>query len=150
MMRFRDEFNVSDEEKVMKLQRREEGFTLVEALLSIVLLALVATTLSSPYITGLQSLDGQHEDMLLDSMLRSRMEELLSRDISTLSAGEETVTVEGENYTIEWNKFPCDLDADTISEPDVWELRVKVKELSEKHSLNTIVVDNQGRIGKIS
>ena len=134
----------------MKLRRRENGFTLVEALLSVALLALVAGTIGASYITGFQSLDMQHEDMLLDSMLRSRMEELLSRDFSALSAGEETVTVKGDTYTIEWNIFPYDLDGDATPESDAYWLRVKVKELEEKHSLHTIVVDNQGRIGKVS
>ena len=134
----------------VKLKGRQKGFTLIEAMLSVALLALVASAIMGPYIVGLQSLDGQHEDMLLNSMLRSRMEELLSRDFSSLSSGEETVTVKGENYTIEWNISPVDLDGDTIPEPNVIELSVKVKELEGSHALRTIVVDNQGSIGKIS
>jgi type II secretory pathway pseudopilin PulG len=134
----------------LSLLKSVGGFTLVEALLSVALLALVAGTIASPFLSGLQSLDGQHEGMILDSMLRSRMEELLSRDFSALSAGEETVTVKEDSYTIEWNILPIDLDGDATPEPDVWEVRVKVKELEDMHSLKTIVVDNQGEIGKIS
>jgi prepilin-type N-terminal cleavage/methylation domain-containing protein len=136
--------------KPIKQVRNCNGFTLIEALLSVALLALVASAITAPFISGFQSQEGQNEDMLLDSMLRSRMEELLSRDFSALSSGQETVTVKGENYTIEWNVLPVDLDADTISEPNVWKLRVKVKELEDLHSLKTIIVDNQGGIGKVS
>ena len=126
------------------------GFTLVEALLSVALLALVASTIGASYITGLQSLDLQHEDILLDSMLRSRMEVLLSTKPATLSNGSETVTVKGETYTISWTIVPYDIDGDATPESDAWWIELKVDELAAKHTLHTIVVDNQGRIGKVS
>ena len=71
-------------------------------------------------------------------------------DFSALSAGSETVTVKGNNYTIEWNISPMDVDGDMLPESNVMEVQVIVKELEELHALKTIVVDNQGSIGKIS
>ena len=88
--------------------------------------------------------------MLLDSMLRSRMEVLLSTKPATLSNGSETVTVKGETYTISWNITPYDIDGDTTPESDAWWIKLKVNELAAKYTLHTIVVDNQGRIGKVS
>ena len=125
------------------------GFTLVEALLSVALLALVASTVAAPYITGLQSLDGQNDLMLLDSALRSRMEVLVSTDFSSLSAGSEVVTVNGQSYTINWNVVPVDLDGDSNPEPTAKQVTVSVAGVTGR-SLTTIMVDNEGSVGKIS
>ena len=98
------------EESLIKLQRKKNGFTLVEALLSVALLALVDTTIAAPYVAGLQSLDGQNDFMLLDSLLCSRMEVLVGTDFSLLSDGSEVVTVNGQSYTIDWTVVPVDLE----------------------------------------
>ncbi len=57
----------------------------MEAMLSIVLLAIFALGISTPYISGFQALDVQADHMLLDSQLRSRMEVLIGTDFDTLS-----------------------------------------------------------------
>ena len=45
---------------------RTAGFTLVEALLSVVILGLMVTGISALYLSGLQSLNTQDDRMLLD------------------------------------------------------------------------------------
>jgi prepilin-type N-terminal cleavage/methylation domain-containing protein len=79
--------------KVITPLKTNSGFTLIEAMLSVALLALVAVGISAPYISGFQALDVQADRMILDSHLRSRMEVLVGKDFDSLSAGSESVTV---------------------------------------------------------
>jgi prepilin-type N-terminal cleavage/methylation domain-containing protein len=124
------------------------GFTLVEALFAVVLLGIMAIAVSVPYISGFQSLDLQADRMLLDALLRSRVEFLVGTDFGSLSNGSENVTVNGQNYTITWTVSPADLDGDTTPEPNARQVSVSITELPDR-SLTTVVVDNEGRIGKI-
>jgi prepilin-type N-terminal cleavage/methylation domain-containing protein len=135
--------------KVLTTLKSPSGFTLIEAMLSVALLALVAVGISGPYISGFQALDVQADRMLLDSTLRSRMEELVGTDFGSLSAGSEGVTVNGKNYTIAWTVGNVDLDGDLTPEPSARQVTVSVTELPDR-SLTTIRVDNEGRTGKIS
>ena len=131
------------------LIKSKTGFTLLEAMLSVALLALVAFGISAPYITGFQGLDEQAERMALDSHLRSRMEILVGTSFDALASGSETVTVRGQSYTITWNVAYVDLDADANPESTAKQITVAITELPGR-TLKTIVVDNEGKIGKIS
>ena len=125
-----------------------DGFTLVEALFSVVLLGIMATAIAVPYISGFQSLDVQADRMLLDCRLRSRMEILVGTDFGLLNNGSEVVAVNGKNYTISWTAVTLDLDGDFTPEPNAKQVTVSITELPDR-SLTTILVDNEGRVGKI-
>jgi Tfp pilus assembly protein FimT len=135
--------------KIIKPLETSSGFTLIEAMLSVALLALVAVGISAPYISGFQALDVQADRMLLDSSLRSRMEALLSMDFSSLGNGSEGVTVRGQNYTLTWTVANVDLNGDATPEPNARQITMSIAELPDR-SLATIVVDHEGRVGKIS
>jgi hypothetical protein len=135
--------------KIINPLKSAGGFTLIEAMLSVALLALVAVGISAPYISGFQALDVQADRILFDSALRSRMEVLVGTDFGSLSAGSEVVTVRGQNYTLTWTVVNVDLDGDATPEPSARQVTVSVTELPDR-SLTTILVDNEGRIGKIS
>ena len=135
--------------KIIKPLRTCSGFSLVEALLSVALLALLASAISTPYISGLNSLNVQADRMLLDSHLRSRMEVLVGTDFGSLSSGSEVVTANGQSFTINWNVVPIDLDGDSSPEPTAKKVTVSVAGESGR-TLTTILVDNEGRVGKIS
>ncbi len=124
------------------------GFTLVEILLSVILLGLMITGISALYISGLQALNTQDDRILLDSHLRSRMEVLVGTEFATLSNGSEVVTVNGQNYTINWNVVFIDLDGDSNPEPNATQVTVSVAGIAG-HSLTTIIVDHDGSVGKI-
>lgn len=113
------------------------------------LLGIVATTITIPYISGFQSLEVQADVMLLDSRLRSRMEVLMSTEFDSLSSGSEVVTINGQNHTIDWTVAPIDLDGDTNPEPTAVLVSVSVTGMTG-HTLTTIIVDSQDKIGKIS
>ncbi len=125
------------------------GFTLVEVLVSVVLLGFMATGISAMYLSGFRSLDAQADRMLLDSRLRSRMEVLVGTDFATLSNdGLEGVSINGHNYTINWTIASIDLDGDSNPEANAKQVTVSVAGDSG-HSLTTIIVDHEGRLGKI-
>ena len=124
------------------------GFTLVEILLAVILLGLMITGISALYISGLQSLNAQDDRMLLDSQLRSRMEVLIGTDFSALSNGSEVVSVNGQNYTLDWTVVSIDLDGDSNPEPNAMQVTVSVSGVGG-HSLTTIIVDHEGRVSKI-
>ena len=125
------------------------GFTLVEALLSVVILGLIATGISAPYISGLQSLEIQANRMLLDSHLRGRMEALIGLpfDHEDLDLGTKSVpvTVKGKNYTITCTVSSIDMNGDSNPEANAKQITVSVLD----RSLTTIVVDHEGKVGKI-
>jgi Tfp pilus assembly protein PilV len=124
------------------------GFTLVEALLSVVILGLMVTGISAMYLSGFQSLNTQDDRMLLDSRLRSRMEVLVGTDFAALSAGSEVVAVNGQNYTIDWNVVSIDLDGDATPESNAKQVTVSAVGVPGR-SLTTIIVDHEGRVSKI-
>jgi prepilin-type N-terminal cleavage/methylation domain-containing protein len=131
------------------LLKTSRGFTLVEAMVSVALLGLVAVGVATPYVAGLRALDVQAESMMLDSRLRSRMEALVGTDFGVLSSGSEAVTVNGQNFTINWTVVPMDLDGDTNPDPSAVRVTVSVTQ-RPNHSLTTLRVNNEGRVGKIS
>ena len=134
--------------KEMNHNRTCAGFTLVEAMLSVVILGLMVTGISALYLSGLQSLNTQDDRMLLDSRLRSRMEMLVGTEFATLSNGSEVVTINGQDYTINWNVVSVDLDGDSTPESNAKQVTVSVSGVTGR-SLTTIVVDHEGRVSKI-
>jgi prepilin-type N-terminal cleavage/methylation domain-containing protein len=139
---------VKPNRKVITPLKTKSGFTLIEAMLSVALLALVAVGISAPYISGFQALDVQADRMPLDSSLRSRMDILAGTNFGSLNSGSESVTVNGENYTIAWTVGNIDLDGDATPESTAKQVTVSITELPQR-SLTAILVDNDDRIGKI-
>ena len=131
------------------IARSQAGFTLVEALLAIATLSLMAAAISGLYMSGARSLDVQADDMLLQSHLRSRMEELVASDFGTLSDGTNVVTVVAQGqtntHTITWSATPMDLDGDNTPEPNAKQVTVSL----EGQSLTILLVDHEGRLGKL-
>ena len=124
------------------------GFTLVEVVLSVIILALMVSGVSALYISGFQSLNVENDRMLLDSHLRGRMEILVGTDFGTLVNGSEVVTVNGQNYTITWTVAPIDLDGDATPDPTAIQATVAVSGVAGA-TLTTIMVDHEGKVGKI-
>jgi prepilin-type N-terminal cleavage/methylation domain-containing protein len=128
--------------------KTSSGFTLVEVLLSVVLLGLLASVIMYLYSSSYAVIDEEAIRMPLDGYLRSRMELLAGKTFADLSDGSEIITVKGQNYTINWSVVPIDLDGDTIPEPTAKQVTVTVAG-SANHSLTTILIDHEGLVGKI-
>ena len=132
----------------MKQIKECKGFTLVEVVLAVVILALMVSGISAMYFSGFQSLDMEDDSMILDSRLRGKMEQLVSVPFDGLTTGSEAVTVKGESYTIKWIVTPTDLDGDATPEPNAKKVTVLLAGKSDR-TLTTILVDNEGSVGKI-
>ena len=120
----------------------------MEALFSVALLGLMASGVTTMYISGLQSLDAQSDRALLESRLRGRMEEIVGRQFDLVTSGTTNVIVRGTNYTINWSVALFDIDGDTAPDSTAKLVTLSVAELTDL-SLTTIIVNNEGNVGKI-
>ena len=118
---------------------------MVEALLSMTILALIATVVSAVYASGFPALELQSDRMLIDSALRSQMEFQLGNAFADLSSGTITVTVNGQNLAVTTVVVPADLDGDAVPEPTAKQVTVSI----DGRSLTAIVVDDEDKVGKI-
>jgi prepilin-type N-terminal cleavage/methylation domain-containing protein len=134
--------------KTMKQIKECKGFTLVEVVLAVVILALMVSGISAMYFSGFQSLDMEDDSMILDGRLRGKMEQLVSLPFDGLNDGSEAVTIKGQSYTINWTVTLADLDGDATPEPNAKQVTVSVAGKSDR-TLTTILVDNEGGVGKI-
>ncbi len=128
-------------------EKARAGFTLIEALLSVVILGGMAAAVSALYMSGLDTVEAQGDAMLLDSQMRSRMEQILATPFASLADGNEVVTVGDDSYTLTWTVALTDLDGDTVAEPDAITVVLTATETGD--TLEAIVVDPQDFLGKI-
>lgn len=133
---------------IWEMKSCSRGFTLLEALFCVTILALMVLGFSAIYSSGFRSLDAQADRVLLDSRLRGRMEFLVSTSFGALSDGSEVVTINGNNHTITWTVAPVDLNGDSATEPSAKQVTVSVSGLPDR-SLTTILVDHEGKLGKL-
>jgi hypothetical protein len=129
----------------MRARGNRAGVTLIESLLSIVLLALTVGGVSALFSSGLLALDQGEQVMLLESAMRSQMETLISRPFGEVlfeGSGEEIVSVGGVDHKIAWSASGTDLDADGAPEANAMLVQVSL----EGRSLSVILVDHAGRL----
>ncbi len=124
------------------------GLTLIESMISIVILGMTVTGISAAFSTGLQALEQSDDVLLLDSALRSRMETLVSRPFDEVLAegsGEESLDIGGDAYKATWVATSVDLDSNGIPEPDAMTVEVTLG----GRSLSVLLVDHDGRLGVV-
>jgi len=125
-----------------RMERRgRRGATLVEAMLCIVLLGLTAAGISGLYASGLRSIEGGVDTVLLDSRLRSTMEALIARpfaDVLAEGSGTEVVAIAVGQPALTWIAVPYDLDGDGTEEADAMRITVT----AGGRALSMVVVDH--------
>lgn len=98
------------------LPDRQHGFTLLESVLSLVIVALLASIVGTVYVSGLQIYNVESDTLQVSSALRSRMEQLLSTEFSQLASGSQVLTINGTSYTATWTVSTVDMTGDGIAE----------------------------------
>jgi type II secretory pathway pseudopilin PulG len=121
------------------------GFTLVEALLAVATLGLMATGIGTLYMSGLNALDVQAEEMMVQSQLRSEMERVVSSPFDQLTNRTEVVSLAGLTYTSQWVAINVDLDGDNNPEPDAMQVTVTIN----GRALTVLQVDDRDKVGKL-
>jgi prepilin-type N-terminal cleavage/methylation domain-containing protein len=127
---------------VRKNRRQRNGFTLVEALLSSVIIAVCVLAVSGAFYGGLQNLRG--EGRILETMnhAEGKMDQLIAADFATIVSGSDNVTVQGQPVLRQWTATPYDVDGDAVPEMDAKLIVVSVAEVR----LSTLVVDSAGLV----
>lgn len=137
--------DVGEGERGACFSNREHGFTLVEALLSVVILAFLAVFLSGLFAEGVRTVHSQEEQAVLDSHLRGRMELLLSAPFDQLTSGSGSIIANGQTYPISWTVDGVDLDGDGLVEADIKKLAVTL----QGRTLSTLVLHHNDRLGTL-
>lgn len=125
--------------------RGNDRFTLIEVIVSLVLLAGALAVMAGLYTAGIRALNYQAQRTALDSALRSQMEILISKDQSVLADGSDTVTLDGEDFTVTWTVSDVNMDGDTGTDDGVKDVSVTLEDVT----LTTRVVSHGGAVGKI-
>jgi len=122
------------------------AFTLIEAMFVVATLAMIGGAIATLYMTGIRAVDSQADGMLVQSRLRSEMEEMIAKPFDQLSGSSSSnVVIKGKSYTLTRTVSPIDLDGDSTPEPTAREVRVAL----EGQTLMTIIVDHEGGMGKL-
>lgn len=98
---------------------RDRGYTLLEAVMSVVIIAMMALSVTAVFTTGLRLQREQSDSILAASALRSKMEFLESVPFGQLASGTETVTINAAAKTITWTVSTTDLDANGLPDEDI-------------------------------
>ena len=131
--------------------RGARAFTLVEALISTVLLAFAAVAVTNLYTAGLHSITSQVESAPLDGLIRGRMERLLSEsfDSPQLASGSEEVVYGGSTYRIAWTVGAASFAPISQAKRIDIELAPASDVSNVLRELTTIVAKPEGPIGRI-
>ena len=116
------------------------GFTLLEALLSITILGIAAISISYAFTVGFKANEDKVKNLEKSSYARGMMEIANAVDFNMAISGFDTVTVQGQPVTRTWTVSPIDMDGDSVNETDAMKVTVTVDDVK----LESIVIDSKG------
>ena len=122
--------------------RHQRGFTLIEALLSTVIIAVSVMAVSAAFYGGFENL--RDEGRLLEKVNHAtgKMDELIATEFSSLTGGFDQVNVGGEQIQRRWQVMSVDVDGNPGTEADAKLVVVTVDDIE----FSTIVVDSAGQV----
>ena len=118
------------------------GFTLIEALLSSVILAVCVMAVSAAFYGGLQNLRDEGRTLEIVNYAEGKMDELIATDFGDVTGGTDWVTVQGETVQRHWQATPYDVDGNPGVEADAKLIIVTVEDVE----LATLLVDSAGQV----
>ena len=124
-----------------------DGFTLVEAVLSILIVGMMSTVIGGLFLGALQASAIQSARLQLQGQVRSAMESAMALDFDQINSTSSVVAVEGVSYTVQTVVIAVDMDADTLVENDAKQITVSIQEASL--SLTALVVNTTGKFGAL-
>ncbi len=127
------------------MDKTTDGFTLVEALFLILLLGMMLVSITGVYFSSSHAPHKDENRLPLESRLRDRMEEIISRSFDDIVDGSDSVAINGMIHTISWTVTHPDLNGDAIPESIAKKVTVNTGNLS----LTTLVVHSQNVVGKL-
>jgi prepilin-type N-terminal cleavage/methylation domain-containing protein len=130
-------------DEMVTLERRQHGgFTLIEALLSSVVIAVCVMAVSAAFYGGLQNLRDEGRLFEVVNYAEGKMDGLIATDFDNVADGSDQVTVQGETVDRQWQVTPYDVDGDSAPDADAKLIVVTVQDME----LATLLVDSAGRV----
>jgi prepilin-type N-terminal cleavage/methylation domain-containing protein len=127
---------------VRRIMQQRNGFTLIEALVSSVVIAVCVMAVSASFYGGTQNLRDEARVLEIMNYAEGKMDELIATDFASVLSGSDTAEVQGDTVTIEWSVTPYDVDGDTVPESDVKLIVVTI----EGVELSTLLADTAGEV----
>jgi len=121
---------------------QDRGFTLIEALLSSVIIAVCVMAVSTAFYGGLQNLRDEGRILEIVNYAEGQMDELIATDFAGVVSGSDTVTVQGKTLNKQWVVAPYDVDGDAVPESDAKLIVVTIDNVE----LSTLLVDSAGQV----
>jgi prepilin-type N-terminal cleavage/methylation domain-containing protein len=118
------------------------GFTLIEALLSSVIIAVCVMAVSGAFYGGLQNVREEARTLELVNHAAGKMDELIATSFAHLQSGSDSVIVQGEAVPREWSVSLYDVDGDAVSDLDAKQVVVDVGGIE----ISTLLIDSVGLV----
>ena len=120
----------------------DSGFTLIEALLSSVVIAVCVMAVSAAFYGGTQNLRDEGRILEIVNYAEGKMDEPIATDFDDVDSGADQVTVQGETVQRHWTVTPYDVDGTPGVEMDVKLIVVTIEDVE----LSTLLVDSAGQV----
>jgi prepilin-type N-terminal cleavage/methylation domain-containing protein len=129
--------------RMMRTDRLSDaGFTLIEAMLSSVILAVCVMAVSTAFYGGLQNLRDEGRMLEIMNYAEGKMDELIATDFAGVVSGSDNVTVQAISVPRQWSVTSYDVDGDAVPESDAKLIVVTIEDVE----LATLLVDSAGEV----
>ncbi len=117
--------------KISAIRRRRRGFTLIEAMLLVVVLAIVATATGAILMAAIKAPAVNNTNLSIDTALKSKMEYLEAQKFANLTVGSpstlsDTVTIGGTVYPRTVNISLADPNGGSNPQPNFKLVQVQI------------------------
>jgi len=125
-------------------RNRQKGFTLIEALLSTMIISVTVMAVSAAFYGVFQSLDDEARLAAKVNYVAAKLDELTATDFDQLSTGSysDQVTIQGELVDRHWDVYTYDVDHDFASDSDALLIVAWIEDVT----FPSVVIDSAGLV----